>query len=145
MGLSGGVGKMEIAVAMRVLSTTKHGHLPASENETQLIVAKDGTCRLYEPLTKTYRKPKENTKYVFVTMKDGTVRVSTKSENGDSAHFRLSGHAAYVRCAGELYFSSQGISRASVQTGTYLTPLATASERSGLNCPFVLSFDHPKT
>lgn len=137
--LSGGVGKSDYDVAARALLIYNEGYMKNARNFLTLVKDEDGKYQFFDPVTETFSKPNNDQRYIFVTMEDGTIRVGSNAMNGQSAHVKLSGNAAYVRCAGELKFID-GMPIATVRSGSYLPDLATAKERAGIDCPFGMDF-----
>lgn len=114
------------------------GYNPNTQFHSRLIRQDDGTCLLEEARSGTVAPPVDGKKYIFVSMPDGSVRLSPATSKYGPA--QVSGYAPYVRYAGEVIFRDGRETRATRQSGTYLPAPESARELSGLHCDFLEDF-----
>ncbi len=80
-----------------------HHRVRESKNYKGLSLEKspEGKWVIKDNMNNQLFEPEAGVPYIFVTMPSGTIRISTRGENG---HVTLSGIARYVRYAGEVIF-----------------------------------------
>lgn len=121
----GGVSSGTLKLATRVLvvpELAKDGCNMKDKRYSTLTRTDDGTWEATSAESDEKWTPENGMKYIFVTMRDGTIRIGTSAQ-GTNGHAVLAGHSPYVRYAGEVMFKDKRPVRFSPRSGTYMPPM----------------------
>lgn len=124
-GSVGGVAELVLQMAAMVLvdrELAEAGCYTNRKKYSALTRMDDGTWEAESAENKEKWTPENGRKYIFATMKDGTIRIGT-SEQGKNGHAVLAGYSPYVRYAGEVMFEDKRPVRFSPRSGTYMPPM----------------------